>query len=374
MDKSIIKSTTGWEFLDSLLHGGHRAGKTYGILSPTGGGRTTLATMIAAKGAECEFYKFQADPISTPGIWVLFTPGQASHHLAHLGMSLLRGLPLTFSGDVPNRQLPAPEDLELLGKQFETVGQHLVIPDDRLNLVANSGLTLVGRINNLMEVFAATGVRIAGVVIDDPKHILPPSHGDYRVLARNLRRLVFECQIALAERWNCPVWLTHPLATQHWTADWKAKFSAHDAADCSRFADRLEALFILGPHEKPSGRFQLHLAKGGPRSAEPLTMVFDKCGTFIRETVEGEFPSKPERKTREFEVFSESARRAILEFQAKQSALAAAKAIIPDAMTTETSETVQEHVTAVTPNDHLAAAQELSSVADDSLRELLLCS
>lgn len=238
--------------------------------------------------------------------------------------------------------------------------------------MAEARWTLIERVNHLIEACAITGVRIAGVVIDDPKHILPPSHGDYRVLARNLHRLVYECQMALAEKWNCPVWLTHPLAARHWTADWKTKFSANDAADCRRFADHLEALFILGPQEKPSGRFRLHLAKGGPRGAEPRTVVFDKCGTLIRETVEGEFV-EPERKTPKFEVFSESARRTILEFQAKQSALAAAKAIIADAETTKASETVQVHVTAVAPNEYLAAVQEQSPVADEPLRELLVC-
>lgn len=372
MDKSITKSTTGWEFLDSLLRGGHRNGKTYGILSPTGGGRTTLATMIAAKGAQREFQRYQADAGTTPGAWILFSPGQSRAQIAYQGMALLEKLPLTFKSEAPNRQLPAPDDTERIGKMFETVGRHLVVPDDRQSLVANTGWTLIEPVNRVIEACARTGFRIAGVVIDDPKHILPPDLSDYRVRARNLFRLVYECQVALAAKWDCPVWLTHPLAARHWTANWKAKFAADDAADCRRFADRLEALFILGPHEKPSGRFRLHLAKGGPRNVEPKTMVFDNCGTFIRETLAGEF-AEPERKTRKFEVFSDSARRAIFEFPAKQKTLPLSKVIVTDVQSTKASETVKVYVTAVNPNEWLAAVQEQSPVATEPLRELLFC-
>lgn len=372
MDKSISKSTTGWEFLDSLLRGGHRNGQTYGILSPTGGGRTTLATMIAAKGAELEFHKCQTDAGSTPGAWILFSPGQSSGQLAHQGMALLGGLPRTFMGDAPNQQKADPECIEQIGKLFETVGRHLVVPDDRLNLVASKGWTLVGRLDHQIEAHAGMGLRIAGVVIDDPKHILPPDLGDYRVRARNLLRLVYECQVGVAAKWNCPVWLTHPLAARHGASNWKAKFSAHDAAECRRFADYLEALFILGPHEKPSGRFRLHLAKGGPRNVEPKTMIFDKCGTFIRETVAGEFP-EPERKTREFEEFSDGARRVIAEFPEKQSALAAAKSIVTHVKSTKASEVVKVYVTSVDQDENLTAIEEGSPAASEPLRELLFC-
>jgi hypothetical protein len=59
-DRSSERITTGIQFLDELLDGGQRAGESYGLLGPTGGGKTTLMVMIAVEAAKRGYQLWEA--------------------------------------------------------------------------------------------------------------------------------------------------------------------------------------------------------------------------------------------------------------------------------------------------------------------------
>ncbi|WP_417737045.1 hypothetical protein [Rosistilla oblonga] len=267
---------TNVKFVDRLLGGGTKPEGVYGILSPTGVGKSTLACMIAANSATGSSIFRQESPGSLP--CVLFD--------LHNGRSLSEQRIVSHVGRICREQVWY-ESQELLPYEEERKGELPIQNGSLLNSceraklardVLNWNLYLCSDcdeapnlsdgatpnwISQELTQAAQHNGGLGGIVIDGARHVWYASEDKVACLEHEfLEQLVAQFCRRLAKRFQCPVWITHQIRHAQGCAPPTTQLTHRDAADCKSFANGMDACLVMGTRSDPDDVFSIQCTKG----------------------------------------------------------------------------------------------------------------
>jgi hypothetical protein len=294
-------------FLDKLLGGGTATEGVYGILGPTGIGKTHLATMVACDGATCGSV-FQ-ETYGKPRPWLLFdleSPEDMSKMriLSHCAKVRRDNV---FVGNVTEQPYELERKTEFM-KWTESIKteqyrlnytKHTLDKNfkffnaDRLRKVLSGDSGFPRFPFDLVEAISLCTKNIqnsfqeqpGGIVIDGVKNIWPYVEDllplDEREFIKYFVRVF--CR-GLAEQYHCPVWVTHQVNGTACAASSLALLSHSNAACCKSFADSLDSCFVLGNFTERN-HFAIQCTKGNPDRAmlDQLVLTHDEDFSSITE-------------------------------------------------------------------------------------------
>lgn len=290
-------------FLDKLLGGGTAPRGVYGVLGPTGIGKTHLANMIACNGATNGSVFREACVHAGP--WVIFDleshPSISKKRiLSHCAMvprehtfaektveqpyELQRRAELTkLAGTSTNEAKRLKHASGVLKhKLLLRNGEHLRELNALTGDASGCSMDVTDVISQCINV-ASSKQHLGGIVIDGVSNVWNLARDSTRMTERNFIQnfaRVF-CR-DLAENHHCPVWVTHQVNGTACDASPLAQLSHGNAARCKGFADSLDACFVLGTspeNEWGQGkRFAIQCTKGNPEFAklERLVLTHDQ--------------------------------------------------------------------------------------------------
>ncbi len=300
---------TGVPVLDRLLHGGQLAQGVHCLLGPTGGGKTTLAAMIAAEGA------LRAAHAGVPGErlrpWVFVTLDMprdqievlARSHAAKIDRNLLATArsPSCFSqpGDPREYERRRRKELVIGGRPLlteveryaaivPTLSRHLLIIDLEKQEFGTRGCP-AGNIKRAIDCLLPDNACPAGVIIDYAgvavdKYV--ESHKFSRkVVASMLQVFATDCRALFAKNFGCPVWIVHQLTGAANSRSAGANFNHQDALECPKFSTGFDVCMVMGTHMPSSGQFSIHCTKAPqePAQPNPAVVYFDEDFATIHE-------------------------------------------------------------------------------------------
>ncbi|MDB4644474.1 AAA family ATPase [Rubripirellula sp.] len=284
-------------FLDKLLGGGTAPQGVYGVLGPTGIGKTHLASMIACNGATKGAVFQETSGQTRP--WVLFDLE------SHVSMSQIRIL--SHCAKVRRENIFAANAIEQPYEQQRRSGitewagalkteqsrleaaKHVL--RDKLIFINGDELRELNADNNESLGYSMDVTKIisgcisslpeqkpGGIVIDGVNNAWSLSGNSN---SRHERRFILDfvgtfCR-GLAEEYRCPVWVTHQVNGTACNASPLTRLSHSNAARCKGFADSLDACFVLG-NSTDENFFAIQCTKGNPdrASLDQLVLTNDR--------------------------------------------------------------------------------------------------
>ncbi len=281
-------------FLDELLGGGTAPQGVYGVLGPTGIGKTHLASMIACNGAtqgsifECRW------PNAPP--WILF---DLESHFAISRQRILSHCARVSRGNIGSENMKEQAYEKLRCSELPKLNGVLLNEENRAvfarevlkrNLLLRTGDDLRSSAEvassdmprGIANIIAGADfdVKLGGIVIDGVNNVWNLACSSTSMPER---RFILEfvgtfCR-GLAEKYRCPVWVTHQVNAKACDASPLASLSHKNAARCKGFADSLDACFVLGTtpeneHEKRKF-FAIQCTKGDPDIVSPKRLLLE---------------------------------------------------------------------------------------------------
>ena len=255
---------TGIDFLDRLLGGGQEPGRSYGLLGPYGGGKSTFGMQIAISSARVlERRSTTSEP---PPPWVVVDLENSVGERLPRYLSCASGQ----SREDVMAVMATPRRLDqatTLRSGRQPAGNGLVVPawcteaiefvTQRLLVISEATLPGDPFSGEALErkILSETGGHIAGLVVDHstlaghPK-FLPnasrlPSNRMNAWMSKRIATFVAKCT-EMAKTFNCPVWVLHQLNTIGNKRNTLAGQHHSDSRDCKRFADTLDTVLALG--------------------------------------------------------------------------------------------------------------------------------
>lgn len=267
---------TNVRFVDRLLGGGTKPVGVYGILSPTGVGKSMLACMIAADSATGG--SVFDDTTSRPtGLWVWFDfhnqgPPCRERLVSHaarisrdqvfqqdLSVEDYESSYMKMLPQVDGQVMPAAERrrraTECINRQLQLIAQD---PDDIPVLEFATPVGIAMQLHSLSQQRSIEGVVIDGVPNVWNRVADATNLSEREFLQRFVER---DCRI-IAKRFQCPVWVTHQISGAASSAPPTAPLSHRDAARCKTFADSLDACLVMGTLSDPDSIFSIQCTKG----------------------------------------------------------------------------------------------------------------
>ncbi|WP_146407348.1 hypothetical protein [Allorhodopirellula heiligendammensis] len=283
-------------FLDKLLGGGTAPTGVYGILGPTGIGKTHLASMIACNGAT-RGSAFQ-DRCHCSFPWVLLD--------IETDFCMLKQRVVSHSAKVARDNFGCPSDciqpyeqarhselprhqgqlvseidrcrhaLEVLSRQL-----HPICSED---LYENRPNGRNCKFTDFPEWIAASVGRfsavkpLGGIVIDGVCNVWNYSSESSSKSEREfIQDFVDKFCRELSIRERCPVWITHQVSGTACRASPLASLSHHHSARCKSFARTLDACFVLGsPSNESMFAIQCTKSNSGSAKLDRLVLKHDR--------------------------------------------------------------------------------------------------
>jgi hypothetical protein len=309
---------TGIPFLDRPMQGGQLPKGVHGFLGPIGGGKTTLAAMLAVEGAWAQYRN--RDQAAQSGCWVLATIGEPARHIwpriTSYGAKIARQTievascveDLTSAyglrdyerrlvdelGDVDGAERGELGRLEALQRVLRGHFSHLDL-DSRTRFDRAKGPA--GDIRNHLEALRSTGQPIAGVVIDYigkavdrfvQWNEIPP-----RLISHYIQEFLRDCRELIAERFGCPVWVFHQLAGAANGRGAACCLTHVDAKECRHLGEHVDTCFVIGNRDRVSGCVVLRCTRltlqGIEQAPPPALLQFDPDFASLREAVNFRF-------------------------------------------------------------------------------------
>jgi hypothetical protein len=283
-------------FLDKLLGGGTAPSGVYGILGPTGIGKTHLASMIATNGATCG--SVFEDTCQQSFHWILFDiETQRSQavkrifsHAARVkrgnvwaGHAAIQAYEQERRADLPKKQGRLISEVKRLARTDKVLVRQLTaICNDDLYEEHSDGVAL--KFKNIVDWIdqrvneISSDSRLGGIVFDGVGNIWNHSLKTSLMTEREfIHDFVDNFCRELSSTKQCPVWITHQVNGTACVASPLAPLTHRDAARCKTFAHSLDACFVLG---KPAqnGIFAIQCTKSlsGSARLDRLTLTHDK--------------------------------------------------------------------------------------------------
>ena len=282
-------------YLDRALGGGQFACGVHGILGPTGGGKSHLATMIAVSGATGgSVFSSDANPQKT---WVLFDLGSSggqSTKRAILHAARSHEMDQYFSSDEFHRfkkhhpdDLPHDEHGNLLTPQIririakERLHKKLALfHGDFAYNAGDQSTPLTYRIAQILQEISGH-VEIGGIVIDGVCDVWGFEFMTSKLSERQfILNFVSRFCRQLSDDYQCPVWVTHQISGKSCSALPIAPLSHYNSARCKSFAESLDACVVFGT-KSDEGWFALQCTKNQASKAvlDSVVLEYDACTT-----------------------------------------------------------------------------------------------
>lgn len=297
----IEKFSTGVDFLDRYMMGGQAKREVYGILGPTGVGKTLLATQICCQCAINELNKEKT--LSEMGVkyepehWYYFTYEAPSYevkrrmtaYLADIDISRLENIPvdkLNSSGYLEYERIRFPEmvkdgslptemdrykrSVELLSRNCWVIGMS---GGSRYSPDRGSGY--VDEIFALLSKECEKGRKIGGFIVDYAgeackRHMLAKGiKFDY--LRHYLGMFAKRCLQQVCEPFDCVGWILHQLNTEANKRSAGAIPHHSYAAEAGNFAENVWFCFCLGTKDISRNACILNCSKS--RRAPPMSPI-----------------------------------------------------------------------------------------------------
>lgn len=290
---------TNVHFVDRLLGGGTKPEGVYGILSPTGVGKSTLACMIAANSATGSSIFRQQSPESLPCVLFDLHNGRSlseqrivSHvgrigrdHVWHESQEILP-YEEKRKGELPTKNGSLLSSFERAKFTRETLGRKLYLLsdcDEAPNLSCGATPSWISlELTRAVQHYGGLG----GIVIDGARQVWYASEGKVKCFEHDfLEQLVTQFCRTLAKRFQCPVWITHQIRYAQACAPPTTQLTHLDAADCKSFAKAMDACLVMGTSSDPDGVFSIQCTKGDKKivSNERILLKYDDVFSTIVE-------------------------------------------------------------------------------------------
>jgi hypothetical protein len=304
---------TGISFLDGPMQGGQLQKGLHGFLGPIGGGKTTLAAMLAVEGAWAQYRN--RDLTSPPGCWVLATIGESANHILHRVISYgakihrqvieaanrLQDFTTSYGlRDYERRRVD--ELVNVDGSDRGELGRYEAFKRvqngyfSHLDLDSQTGFDRtkgpVGDVRNHVAELNSVGRPIAGVVIDYlgvavrrfvMQNDIPP-----KLISHHLQQFVRDCRELIAEPFGCPVWVFHQLAGAANGRGAAYCLTHDDAMECRHLGEHLDTCLVIGNRDKVSGCLVLRCTKltlpGIDQAPPSVLLEFDPDFASLRES------------------------------------------------------------------------------------------
>jgi len=296
MASQIELVSSGTQFIDTAL-GGQRDGEVFGILGPTGGGKTTLGVHLAVSNANLCWVTGQTAG-KRPKFVIYITAEESAVLLRPRVWSaffrMQRGraaMPDPFSiMTTPDTLLPYERDDQRGQSRVMSESERYVLRRPILNTCfavldisgsaefPNAGTgyidELEAHITRLIE--ARDGQELSMVVIDYAG-IIVQRHMEFNGTDEDKRRILLKyfgnnCKRQIAERFKCAVWVLHQLngdvAAGPGTATKRITHS--EASDSKSFAENLVACGVLGNADPNHGIRLLNWSKTRNKANETV--------------------------------------------------------------------------------------------------------
>jgi hypothetical protein len=273
------KKPTNVSFVDRLLCGGTKPKGVYGILSPTGVGKSTLAAMIAANGATGPSIFSHEHYQSLP--WILFD--------LHNGPATTKNRVLSHVAEIKRdrvyRTTEAMIKYEPRGKNGKMIPESIRFKRacEKLNLQLLAIWDFepnLANIENTLFSYAQVRGGWGGIVIDGARQVWYASQPTTNLPeTKFLEHLVSDFCRRIANRYACPVWITHQIRGAKCDAPPTMRLSHRDASDCKAFADTMDACLVIGNESDPNpdSVFSIACTKGEPDQVKkkPMLLMHD---------------------------------------------------------------------------------------------------
>lgn len=248
---------TGVDFIDLLLGGGVQAGRLYGFIAPSGGGKTTLSQQIAVA------YAMSGKQM----IFLSYEEGVDAEFMAPVIANAAR-IPRDIVTKAKTlRDLP-PEYQASYKRASEKLGRFLHYAD--MSGKNNAGFGGAAEIEQLVIRYQSNGVKVGGMVLDwfwlwvqrvyAVTKFPRGQEQDLRTFSQKLMDQVRE----IAKKYGIWIWVnnqTAPSEVGKGTANWT------DSAECKSFAWLVSFCFALNLMDSDQIA-ELNLAKGRAAKAQ----------------------------------------------------------------------------------------------------------
>lgn len=284
---ALVYKRTGLDFLDGPL-GGQVAGDCYGLIGPTGGGKTTLGVHMAVSGArvcytdaaldhtEPEFVVYISVEESArklqPRIWSaafqiplaklrqmtdwnsLTTQANLETYEHRLVVATQQGLQCA----VPSESERYDAEQPMLAKCFE------LLDFSGSQEFPNAGSGYINEVASALDrVQQLRRQRIRTVYIDYAGLLVERHFGvsDDRQMRLKLKRIGDDFHKMVAEKFGCAVWLLHQLRGEAGNSSPLKLMSHHDAGETKDFGNNLAVCACLGVADTTTGCRRLNFSK-----------------------------------------------------------------------------------------------------------------
>ena len=267
---------TNVRFVDRLLGGGTKPVGVYGILSPTGVGKSMLACMIATDSSTGG--SVFDDTTSRPtGLWVWFDfhnqgPPCRERLVSHaarisrdqvwqqdLSVEDYESSYIKMLPQVDGQVMPAAERMR---RATECINRQLLLVADEPDRCHAHELATPTGIADYLFWLSQTRP-IEGIVIDGVPNVWNRAADATNLSEREfLQQFVERDCRTMAKQFQCPVWVTHQISGAASSAPPTASLSHRDAARCKTFADSLDACLVMGTQSDPDSIFSIQCTKG----------------------------------------------------------------------------------------------------------------
>lgn len=270
MDHKI--KSTNVEFVDRLLGGGTRAG-VYGILGPSGVGKSVLANMIAANGTTG--VSIFTTPLYAELPWKLFDlhNGQSRTRrrvISHIGRIRREDVwceneEIQKYEDARRDELPTEDGalIPSLGRgdlARKALHRQLHLWSDGDEKPVFSSLATPEWITDQITNTAFQQRGLGGIVIDGVQDVWSASKDETDFSEREfLEQFVAKSCRTVAQRFQCPVWITHQIASAKHGAPPTTQLT-----DCNSFVDGMDACLMMGTASdlNPESVFSIECIQG----------------------------------------------------------------------------------------------------------------
>ena len=291
-------------FLDKLLGGGTAPTGVYGILGPTGVGKTHLASMIASNGATSDSVFQNACLGSLP--WVLFDietqQALTQQRILSHSAKVKRDNVWTGHTEIQAYEQERRSELPEIQGRFMSERERLMhvrhVMRRQLRLICQDDLFERGP--DGMEYYftdfptwiaecitkISSDTPLGGIVIDGVSNVWIHSQESSSMTEREfIQDFVDNFCRELSVRENCPVWITHQVNGTACDASPVALLSHQDAARCKTFARSLDACFVFGsPSEDTVFAIRCTRSKSDSAKLDRLLLTYDEDFATIVET------------------------------------------------------------------------------------------
>jgi hypothetical protein len=284
--------STNVELIDRLLGGGTMAG-VYGILGPSGVGKSVLANMIAANGTTG--VSIFTTPLYAELPWMLFDfhngrSRTVQRVISHIGRIRLEDVgceseEIQEYEDERRDELPAEDGLLIPSCERSHLAHKAVYNQlfvcTRPEQPGFSSSVTQKWITDRIAPIARQQRGLGGIVIDGTRHGWYASKDETDFSEREfLEQFVANFCRTLARRFQCPVWITHQIASAKHGAPPTTQLTHGDAADCKSFVDGMDACLVMGTASdlNPESVFSIQCIKGDRKlvSRERISLKHDR--------------------------------------------------------------------------------------------------